>query len=102
MLDCEIVVVASRTLAGSFFASDGLMVWSALRTVTAACCESTSTRRAPWAWNTWSCARATNSWIASLTGGVAMAAEMASATTGRAAETKFDVRASLSVAWSAM
>ena len=31
-----------------------------------------------------------------------MAAEMASVTTGRAADTKFEVGASLSVAWSAM
>ena len=34
--DCEIDVVASSTLAGSFFASAGLMVCSALRMVTAA------------------------------------------------------------------
>ena len=52
MLDCEIVVVASSTLAGSFLASEGLMVCSALRTVTAASSESTSIRRAPRAWNT--------------------------------------------------
>ena len=36
------------------------------------------------------------------TGGVSMAAETASVTTGRAADTKFEVRASRSVAWSAM
>ena len=52
MLDCEIVVVASSTLAGSFLASEGLMVCSALRIVTAASCEFTSMRRAPRAWNT--------------------------------------------------
>ena len=102
MSDCEIVVVASSTLAGSFLASAGLIVCSALRIVTAASCELTSTRRAPRAWNTCSCARCAKSRIASSTGGVAMAAEIASVTTGRAADTKFDVRASRSVAWSAM
>ncbi len=102
MLDCEIVVVASSTLAGSFLASAGLIVCNALRMVIAASCELTSIRRAPRAWSTWSWARTTKSKIAAFTGGVSMAAETASATTGRAADTKFDVRARRSVAWSAM
>ena len=64
MSDCEIDVVVSSTLAGSFFASAGLMVCSALRIVTAASCEFTSTRRAPRAWNTCSWARCAKSRIA--------------------------------------
>ena len=52
MSDCDTVAVASSTLAGSFFASAGLIVCRALRIVTAASCELTSTRRAPRAWNT--------------------------------------------------
>ena len=39
---------------------------------------------------------------ASWTGGVAIASEMASATTGRADDTKFELFARRSVAWSAM
>ncbi len=93
MSDCEIDVVVSSTLAGSFFASAGLMVCSALRMVTAASCEFTSTRRVPRAWNTCSWARWAKSRIAASTGGVATAAAMASETTGRAADTKLLVGA---------
>ena len=55
--DCEMLVVTSSTLAGSFLANAGLATSSALRMVTAACCESTSTRCAPPTWNTCRCAR---------------------------------------------
>ena len=92
------VVVALSTLGGSLFASAGLIVSSALRTVMAASAESTLTRRELLARKICSWARSAKSWIASLTGGVSMAAESASVTIGRAAETKFEVRASRSVA----
>ncbi len=72
---CETVADASRTFAGSFFESDGLIVWSAERIVVAAAAESMSTRRAARARNTCSWARTANSRIASSTGGVAMAAD---------------------------
>ena len=100
--DCEIVVVALSTFGGSLFATAGLIVSSALRTVIAASAESTFTRRALLARKICSCARSAKSWIASVTGAVWIAAETASVTIGRAAETKFDVRASRNVAWSAM
>ena len=99
--DCEMVVVASRMLGGSFLANAGLMVSSAVRTLTAASAESTLTRRVLVARKICRWARATNSWTFSFTSGVAIAAEIASVTTGRAAETKFETRASRSVAWSA-
>ena len=94
MLDCEMLVVALNTLGGSLLASAGLIVSSALRTVTAASAESTFTRRAPLARKIWSWARSAKSWIASVTGAVASAAATASVTIGRAADTKFEVRAS--------
>ena len=99
---CEIVADASSTFAGSFFASAGLIDCNAERIEVAVCCASMSTRCAARASKTCSCARSAKSRIASSTGGVAIAAETASVTTGRAAETKFDVRARRSVAWSAM
>ena len=60
-LDCEIVVVASSTPVGTFFANAGLIVSSAVRMVAAAWDESTSTRRAPCTWKTCSWARSTKS-----------------------------------------
>jgi hypothetical protein len=98
LLDWEMVVVALKTFGGSLFASAGLIVSSALRTVSAASAESTFTRRASVARKICSWARSAKSWIAWVTGGVLMAAESASVTIGRAADTKFDVRASRSVA----
>ncbi len=99
---CDTVADASSTLAGSFFESDGLIVCSAARMVVEACCASMSTRRLTRASNTWWWARTANSRIAFSTGGVAIAEDSASVTSGRAPETKLDVRASRSVAWSAM
>ena len=90
---CDTLADASSTFAGSFFDSDGLMVCSAERIVVDACCASMSTRRPSRARKTCSWARRANSWTASFTGGVAMAVEIASLTTGRAAETKLEVRA---------
>ena len=87
---------------GSFLASAGLIVSSAVRTVTAAWAESTLTRRALVARKICRWARATNSCTDSFTSGVAIAAEIASVTTGRAADTKLETRARRSVAWSAM
>ncbi len=99
---CETVADASSTFAGSFFASDGLIVCSADRMEVDACCASMSTRRPSRVRKTCSWARSANSRIASSTGWVSIATEIASVTAGRAAETKFEVRARRRVAWSAM
>jgi hypothetical protein len=96
--DCEIVVVALSTFAGTLRARLGLMLSSAVRTVIAACADDTLTRFSSVKRKIWSWARTAKSRTASSTGGVAMAWETASATIGRAADTKFDVRASRSVA----
>ena len=68
------------------------MLSSAVRTVTAACADDTLTRRSSVKRKIWSWARTAKSRTASSTGGVAMAWETASATIGRAADTKFEVR----------
>src|SRR3954452_5626629 len=100
--DCEIVVVALRTFGGSFLARLGLMLSSAVRTVTAAWADETLTRFCSVTRKICSWARTAKSRTASSTGGEAIACETASDTMGRAAETKLLDRARRSVAWSAM
>ena len=95
-------IVIGAVLGNAMLASAGLIDCRAERMLVDTCSELSSTRRAARAWNTCWWARSAKSRIASSTGGVRMAAEIASLTTGRAADTKLEERASRSDAWSAM